>query len=225
MPVLVEICVDGLENALAAAAAGADRIELCADLPRDGTTPGPGVIEVACGDLAVPVHVLVRPRPGDFAYTPAEWRAMVLDIRAAARAGAAGVAVGALTRDGRIDAIQTRRLVETARPMSVTFHRAFDQVPDPYEALEQLAELGVDRVLTSGRPGKARDHVDVLGELARRGAGRVIVLAAGGVTAEDIPVLAAAGIVEVHAGSAAVGGDGRVQPGLVRALRAAARRV
>jgi copper homeostasis protein len=148
---------------------------------------------------------------------------MLADIAACRAAGAAGVVVGALDRAGRIDAALTADLIAAARPLSVTFHRAFDRVPDPREALERLAALGVDRVLTSGRPGRARDHLPVLAELARRAAGRLIVLAAGGVTPADLPALVAAGIAEAHAGSSAAGPDGRVDPARVRALLSAAR--
>ena len=225
MPVLVEICVDGLENALVAAANGADRVELCADLPREGTTPSEGVMAVACAESGAPIQVLVRPRPGDFVYTRAEIRSMELDVAAARRAGAAGVVLGALTPDFRIDRDTVGRLVAAARPLSVTFHRAFDRVRDPLEALDRLSELGIDRVLTSGRPGRARDHLALLAELNQHGGGRPIVLAAGGVSPADLPALSAVGITEVHAGSAALGADGRVDPARVRALRAAARLV
>lgn len=225
MPMLVEICVDGLENALSAAAAGADRIELCADLPRDGTTPSTGVLAIACDEISIPVHVLIRPRPGHFVYTPAEARAMLQDIAAARFAAASGVVVGALNNTGYIDLALTRDLIAAAKPLAITFHRAFDHVTDPFKALDQLAELGVDRVLTSGRPGHARDHLTLLGQMMRHTAGRLILLAAGGIIAADLPALAAVGIREVHAGSAAVGPDGRIAPGRVQALLAVARNV
>ncbi|GIW86467.1 MAG: copper homeostasis protein CutC [Isosphaeraceae bacterium] len=224
MPVLVELCVEGVENAHVAATVGADRIELCADLPRDGTTPSVGVVSEACAGSRVPIHVLIRPRPGDFVYTPAEIRSMIQDIEAAARAGAAGVALGALTPSNRIDLDVTQCLIEAATGLSVTFHRAFDLVPDPTEALELLTSLGVDRLLTSGRPGRARDHLDLLAKLQHQTAGRLRIIAAGGITAADIPDLVAAGIGEIHSASAVIGPDGRVDPARVRHLLTVARR-
>lgn len=205
---VVEICVEGIESALAAAAGGADRIELCENLAQGGVTPSLGLIAEACRRLAIPVHVLVRPRPGDFVYSDAEFSVMLRDIEAARSAGAAGVVVGVLDASGAVDLERTGRLVRAARPAAVTFHKAFDVVADPWQALDELVALGVDRVLTSGQSETARAGCARIGELVRRGGSRVVVLAGGRVTVADLPALFASGVVEVHVGSA-VAVDGR----------------
>ncbi len=138
----VEICVGDLESALQAAQGGSDRIELCDNLAVGGTTPSAGTIAEACRRLDIPVHVLVRPRGGDFLPSPAELAAMRHDIETARSLGAAGVVFGILRRDGTIDREQTAKLVGLARPLGVTFHRAFDQTREPVPALDTLLALG-----------------------------------------------------------------------------------
>ena len=140
--IMVEICVGDLESALAAEQGGADRVELCDNLSVGGTTPSAGTIAEACRRLTIPVHVLIRPRAGDFVPSPAELAAMRFDIEMARTLGAAGVVFGVLRPDATIDRDQTAALVELARPMSVTFHKAFDQMPDPERALETLIDPG-----------------------------------------------------------------------------------
>lgn len=221
-PVTVEICVEGLRSALAAGEGGADRVELCEHLAVGGVTPSAGAIEVACRRLEIPVHVLIRPRGGDFVYSDAEHEAMRRDIAVARDRGASGVVLGILRPDGLIDEPRNAALIREARPMSVTFHRAFDEVPDPTAALDALLGLGIDRVLTSGRAESARSGVETLRALVSRSAGRIHVLAGGRVTAEAIPELIEAGLSEVHVGSAACR-DGRTDPDLVRRLVSAAR--
>lgn len=198
-PVVVEACVDTLESALAAQAGGADRVELCDDLVEGGTTPSAGTIGLCCERLALPVFVMIRPRAGDFHYSGDELEVMRRDIRVAASLGAAGVVVGALTPDGAVDVRCTRALVEAARPMSVTFHRAFDACRDPEAALEALITLGVDRVLTSGGAATAEQGVERLGALVRQAAGRIAILAGGSVNeANAARIVAASGVREVH---------------------------
>ncbi len=149
--VLVEACVDTVASALAAEAAGAARVELCAGLAEGGTTPSAGLMALACERLRIPVFVLIRPRGGDFLYSEAEMEVMRRDIRQAKTLGARGVVLGVLRPDGHVDEARTRVLVDEARPMAVTFHRAFDVTPDASAALEALVALGIDRVLTSGQ--------------------------------------------------------------------------
>ncbi len=198
-PVLVEACVDTVESALAAAAGGAGRVELCANLVEGGTTPSAGAIALARERLGLPLFVLVRPRGGDFLYDADEVAVMRRDVEATRRLGADGVVVGALTPDGRVDAAVTRALVDAARPMRVTFHRAFDAARDAAEALEALVALGVDRVLTAGGAPSALDGAAALGRLVRQAGGRLAVLAGGGLTAETVGrVVAASGVREVH---------------------------
>jgi copper homeostasis protein len=202
--ITVEICVGDLESALAAGQGGADRVELCDHLEVGGTTPGAGTIAEACRRLAIPVHVLVRPRGGDFVHTEAELDAMRYEIELARELGAAGVVIGLLNPDATIDRERTAALVEIARPMSVTFHKSFDQTPDLEQSLETLMALGVDRVLTSGGCPTALEGIDALTRLVDRSRGRIAILAGGRLSLENLPtIIERTGVREVHLGSAA----------------------
>jgi copper homeostasis protein len=223
MAVVVEICVQGIESALAAQAGGADRIELYEDLAVGGVTPGAGTIAVACRRLTIPVHVLIRPRGGDFAYTEAEFEVMRHDVQVARSLGAAGVVLGLLDPAGAIDRERTARLIEDARPLSITFHKAFDHAADSIEALGDLIGLGVERVLTSGGMAKAVDGLDRLVALNRRAAGRVTIMAGGRITEADIPTLTDAGLREIHVGSAACA-EGRIDAERIGRIVTTARR-
>jgi copper homeostasis protein len=201
--VVVEICVGDLESALQAAFGGADRVELCANLSAGGTTPSAGVIAEACRRLSIPIHVLVRPRAGDFLPSPAELAAMRLDIETAKNLGAAGVVFGMIRPDGTIDRDQTAKLADLARPLSVTFHKAFDQTRDPEEALVTLITLGVDRVLTSGCRPTAQEGTDTLKRLVEHSRRRIAIMAGGQLTAENVgPLISKTGVREIHLGSA-----------------------
>ncbi len=205
MPVPVEICVEGLTSALAAGSAS--RVELCENLAVGGVTPSAGAIAVACEKLAIPVHVLIRPRGGDFVYDDNELLAMKRDIQAAKGLGASGVVLGCLSREGRVDLDRTAWLIEQARPLSVTFHKAFDAARDAFEALDDLITLGVDRVLTSGHAPSAIEGLKTLVELTHRASGKLVVMAGGSITLGQIGPIVAAGVREIHLGSAAcVGG-------------------
>jgi copper homeostasis protein len=175
----IEVCVEGVDGLLAAQSAGAHRVELCASLLEGGLTPSFGVIEEALRRARIPVHVIVRPRGGDFLYTDAEFAAMCADVRACREARAHGVVIGCLTADGQVDAARTKELVALARPMSVTFHRAFDMTRDPAEALEALIDCGVDRVLTSGGCDTALDGLATLQRLVAQAGERIIVMGCG----------------------------------------------
>ncbi|MDG3004995.1 copper homeostasis protein CutC [Paludisphaera mucosa] len=202
---LVEICVGDLRSAIEAEAGGADRVELCDRLEVGGTTPGAGTIAEACRILSISVHVLIRVRAGDFTPDASELAAMRDDVDVALRMGASGVVFGILLRDGTIDREATARLVELARPMSVTFHKAFDQTPDLDEALETLIELGVDRVLTSGGRPSAEEGVDALARLVATAGDRIGVLVAGRLSVANLlEIVRRTGAHEVHLGSAAV---------------------
>ncbi|MBO4207651.1 copper homeostasis protein CutC [Micromonospora echinofusca] len=182
-----EICIDSVEGAVAAEEAGADRVELCCALFEGGLTPSIGTIETALRTVnRIRVHVIVRPRAGDFIYSPPEVDAMVRDVSAAVAAGAHGVVIGALTAEGDIDVPTTRRLIEAAGGVSITFHRAFDMVRDPFAALEQLIDLGVDRVLTSGQEVSVLEGAPLIAELVRRADRRIIVMPGGGITPRNI---------------------------------------
>lgn len=191
--------MDSVESALAAEAGGAARVELCAALVEGGTTPSAGAVAVACERLRIPVFVIVRPRGGDFHYSDAEVEVMRRDVALARSLGARGVVLGLLDRDGRVDLERTRALVAEARPLEVTFHRAFDVSRDPAESLEALLSLGVERVLTSGGAPTAAEGVPVIAALVRQAAGRIGILPGGGVNEENLArLLAATGAREVH---------------------------
>jgi copper homeostasis protein len=197
--VILEACVDSVESALAAQAGGAHRIELCEDLLEGGTTPSAGMIEVCRERLQIPVHVLIRPRGGDFVYSDVEIEVMQRDIALARRLGAQGVVYGALRADGSVDVERTKALLGVSRPLSVTFHRAFDFTPDADAALDTLIALGIDRVLTSGQAPTAVEGTRTLARLVTRGGGRIRILAGGGLTEENIAkVVADTGVPEVH---------------------------
>lgn len=226
---LLEVCCGNLESVDAAVLGGARRIELCADLELDGLTPPMAwlrTVKERYPDLTV--HVLIRPREGDFVYTPEEAGILALQLESALTFGADGIVVGCLTADGDIDLPlmeQLAALVDSfnlaaelgssdlchaandshffpgpASRVSITFHRAFDRCRRPFEALEQLIGLGCDRILTSGQAPTAEVGVDLLRELNRRAAGRIILLPGGGVTPENAPrILALTGCTEIHA--------------------------
>jgi copper homeostasis protein len=216
MKAIVEACVQGIRSAFAASEGNADRIELCENLAVGGVTPSAGMIMEACLGLDIPVHVLIRPRGGGFVYDRDEIEVMRHDIRFA-REFAGGVVLGLLDDKLRVHRGRTSELVELARPLSVTFHKAFDAARDPYEALDDLIELGVDRVLTSGGSPTAREGLPVLAELTKRSAGRIAVMAGGSIGLDDIRPLIEAGLREVHVGSAACR-DGVTDPSMVRRL-------
>lgn len=214
---VIELCCEGLPSALEAAEGGADRVELCEHLAVGGVTPSSGAIAVACRSLAIPVHVLIRPRGGSFVYTEPELDAMRLDILTAKDLGAAGVVLGLLLPDGSIDRDHTAELIALARPLSVTFHKGFDTVPDPLNAFRTLRELGVDRVLTSGQAPTAVDGLPLLSRLLELTETRPTILAGGRITEADLPRLIRAGLPELHLGSAAVR-DGQTRADLVRRI-------
>lgn len=216
---LVEAAVETIDAARRAVAEGAGRLELCADLPRDGVTPSAGFIRTVRAVLDVPLHVLVRPRPGSFEYSPDELRLMLADIAECRRAGVDGVVVGALTPEGTIDREHTARLLAAARPLAVTFHRAIDLVPDPAAAVTTLVELGVERVLTSGGGRTAVDGCRDLARLQRAFGGVITLMAGGGVRAGNVrAIVGTSGVREVHVGVPADAEAGRVGA-VVEALR------
>jgi copper homeostasis protein len=207
--ILFEACVDSVEAALAAQAGGAERVELCADLLAGGCTPSAGTIQLARSQLHIRMNVIIRPRGGDFCYSAAEFEVMKLDIELCKRLGADGVVIGLLHPDGSVDHERTRDLIALARPLSVTFHRAFDVSRDPFEALETLIGLGVDRILTSGQEASPLEGLDVIAELVRRAGERVIIMP-GGVSERTVGrIVAGSGAREVH-GYLPVTVDGRM---------------
>ena len=202
-----EVCANGVESCLAAQEGGADRVELCAGIPEGGTTPSYGEIKVARRQLTTTrLHVIIRPRGGDFLYTPLEMERMEEDIRICRVLGVDGVVIGCLTAEGEVAMEANRRLVECAKgsgtdtkPMLVTFHRAFDRTSHPLQALEDIIALGCDRILTSGQQPKAVEGIDLLAKLQAQAAGRIQILAGCGVNEQNIrTIYNATGIHEYH---------------------------
>lgn len=188
---IIEICCAGVDDVAAAVEGGASRVELCSALSSEGVTPSPGLIAEAlriAGD--VPVTVLVRPREGDFCYTTREVDVMVADVRAIRDSGAAGVTIGALTADRMPDREALTRLIEAAGgKMRLTFHRAIDDCVDPVAAIDVLAELGIDRVLTSGAAATAMAGAETIKKMIERAAGRLEIMPGGGVRPDNIASL------------------------------------
>lgn len=223
MPPLVEVAVESLPSALQAVAAGAGRLELCSGLAEGGVTPSAGLVRAVRRGVERPLHVLLRPRPGDFVYLAAEVEAMLADIRDLKLAGADGVVLGALTPGGDVDRDLVARLVRAARPLAVTFHRAIDEARDPGAAVATLAELGIERVLTSGGAATALAGADTLRQLVRRFGATVTILAGGSVRADHVVRLVEqAGVPEVHLGPRLPDGRGLDVPALEAVVRALA---
>ncbi|HEY2946203.1 MAG TPA: copper homeostasis protein CutC [Vicinamibacteria bacterium] len=199
MNVLIEACVDSVPSAVAAEAGGAGRVELCDNLIEGGTTPSAGTIAECRARLRIPVFVIIRPRGGDFLYSEVEYDVMRRDIAHAQSLGADGVVLGLLHADGTIDVERTRALVEAARPLPVTFHRAFDVARDPLEALDALIGLGIERVLTSGQAPTAPEGAALIARLAGRAARRIGILPGCGIDETNVRELVAqTGAREVH---------------------------
>jgi len=210
MPVRIEAAVDSFASALAAQAAGVHRIELCGPLHEGGTTPSAGLIARCLERLLVSVHVLVRPRVGDFVYSDDEFEIMKRDIAVAKELGADGVMVGILTPEGEVDADRLAELHAVASPLRVGFHRAFDAVKDQDEALELLVSLQFDCILTSGAAPTAAKGAARIKHLVERAGDRIGIIAGGSIDAGNAPdLIRATGVPMVH---------GRSFDGLVAAV-------
>ena len=213
---LVEAAVETIEEALAAKRAGADRIELCANLGVGGTTPSAGLIASVVQQVGHPVFVMIRPRGGDFVYAADEIDAMIEDIDRARPLGIAGIVTGALRSDGSLDVESMRRLMSPAAGLPVTFHRAFDVVANRTEALEQVIDLGASRVLTSGGAATALDGAVAIAMLVDQAGERVSIVAGGKIREQNArDVIARTGVREVHA---RLENEGSIR-GLVRVVR------
>ena len=197
--IILEACVDSVEAAVAAQEGGADRVELCANLLEGGTTPSAGTIQLAREKLGIGLNVMIRPRGGDFCYSDAEFEVMKLDVQLAKKLGTDGVVFGILKENGAVDTLRTGELLELARPLSVTFHRAFDMSRDPYEAIKDLIGLGIDRILTSGQDLSALEGLDLIADLVQKAGDRIIVMPGGGITERNVQkIVLHSGAREVH---------------------------
>jgi copper homeostasis protein len=196
----LEICVDSVESAIAAEAGGADRVELCSALNEGGLTPSVGLMRAVRSKINIGMYVMIRPRGGDFVYSPAEIECMLTDISCAADEGADGVVLGLLTPDATVDVSQTALLVEQAAPMRVTFHRALDMVRDLDAALQSILETGAHRVLTSGAAPTAALGAERIASLVRAAGSKLGVMVCGHVRPENVGELASAtGARQFHA--------------------------
>lgn len=180
--VFIEACIDSVESALIAQKSGAKRVELCSALFEGGLTPSAGMVRMVKKTAAIDVMAMIRPRGGDFCYSKEEFEVMLSDIQSMKECAVAGVVFGVLEKNGKIDVKRTKMLIDTARPLKVTFHRAFDVTPDPLSALETLIKLGVDRVLTSGQESTVWEGIEVLAKLKAQAGNRIIVMPGGGIS-------------------------------------------
>ena len=183
----LEVCANGIQSALNAQLAGADRIELCENLEQDGTTPTYGTVAQVNFTTNMPCHVLIRPRPGDFVYSKEEFDAMCLDVNLYTQVPRVrGFVFGILNEDGTIDKQRCAQLLHLVKPLSATFHRAFDVLKNPFDAMEEIIDLGFDRILTSGQKSNCLDGADTIAQLVKQAAGRITIMAGGGITEENI---------------------------------------
>jgi len=195
----VEVVVYNIDSALKAQEGGADRIELCENPGEGGTTPSYGTIEVVRQNVSIDVFVMIRPRGGDFHYSNYEFHAMKRDISQCQKLSVDGFVFGILNADGTIDKKRCKELIEKARPLKVTCHRAFDMARNPFEALEDCIEVGFDRILTSGRQLQAVKGADLIGELVKKANGRIAIMAGSGVNEETVEeVVRKTNVTEIH---------------------------
>ncbi|GAP44479.1 copper homeostasis protein CutC [Lentimicrobium saccharophilum] len=186
MKIKIEICAGSVESVLAAKKGGADRIELCSALGLGGLTPSQSLMEYAINKAGIETFVLIRPRNGDFHYTRAEYEIMKSDIYTARACGAAGIVTGMLNTDGTADTCRMKELIEMARPMKITFHRAFDVCKDPFTALEDIIGLGCERILTSGQAMDALSGSGLLAALVELAGSRIIIMPGSGINASNL---------------------------------------
>ncbi len=203
---IIEICANSAQSCVEAEAGGASRVELCAAIPEGGTTPSYGEIKTAQSlTKAIEINVIIRPRGGDFLYTEAEIQSMLHDIELCKQLKVNGVVFGCLTKEGDIDVELLKRLVQAARPLSITFHRAFDVCREPFVALEQIIEAGCDRILTSGQQPTADKGIPLIAELIKKAAGRIIIMPGSGVRENNIEMIQReTGATEFHTSARSV---------------------
>jgi copper homeostasis protein len=201
---ILEICANSYQSAVNANIAGAHRIELCSEISVGGTTPSYGLLKKVMTDIDIPVHVLIRPRSGNFTYSGKEFYIMKENIRLCKDLGCAGIVAGVLHEDNTIDIKRTSELIELSKPMSFTFHRAFDVVLHPREALFQLLNLGVNRLLTSGQQEKAESGIDLLIELQKLAKNKLTILPGSGINSENCIHFKNSGFSEIHSSASKI---------------------
>lgn len=194
----LEICTNSYQSALNAQKAGADRIELCSELSVGGITPSYGLLKIVSENITIPVHVLIRPRSGGFYYADVEFEQMKEDIKICKEFGFNGIVSGVLNEDNTIDIKKTKELIALSKPLSFTFHRAFDCIENPKKALIQLIALKVDSILTSGFQEKAENGIELLKELKEIAKGSLTILPGSGINATNAQLFKKAGFKEIH---------------------------
>ena len=194
----LEVCANSVQSAINAQIAGAKRIELCENLFIGGTTPSYGCIKTTRERVDIAINILIRPRIGDFLYSDIEFEQIKNDILVAKQLGVNGIVCGILLPNGEVDTERTDELVELSKPLTFTFHRAFDFTPDPYKALEDIIKTGATHILTSGQKNKAADSVDLLCELVKKAANRVAIMPGSGINADTIKRIVNTGANEFH---------------------------
>src|SRR5208282_406483 len=211
---ILEISVESVEAAVAAERGGAQRIELCSDARVGGTTPGRGLLRAVRERVRLPIFSMVRPRGGNFIYAEAEFEAMRGDVETAQKTGMDGIVLGVLLANGEVDIERTKELVELARPLPLTFHRALDECADLRKSLEDVIETGAARLLTSGGKRTAPEALGVLSELVRIAGERIVVMPGSGIHAGNIrEVMKKTGAREFHAGLSSVVSKPADEPG------------
>jgi copper homeostasis protein len=195
---LLEICANSYQSAMNAQKAGVHRIELCSEISVGGITPSYGVLKKVMADINIPVHVLIRPRSGDFTYSDVEFEMMKEDIFICKELGCKGIVSGILHTDNTIDIERTKELMALTKPLSFTFHRAFDMIPAPTEAIHELIAMGVDRLLTSGQKDTAIEGLDLIVELQEIAKNKLIVIPGSGINDKNCNLFKKAGFKEIH---------------------------
>ena len=200
----LEICASNYESALNAQTAEANRIELCSELAIGGITPSYGLVKQVADTLSIPVFILIRPRSGNFTYSEAEFNIMKHNIELFKKMGCSGIVSGILNKDNTIDTARTKELIELAKPLPFTFHRAFDWTPNPAEALEQLIDIGANRVLTSGQGALGEENINLLIDLKNKANNRIIILVCGGVNSTNVKLFKKHSFDEIHASASTI---------------------
>jgi copper homeostasis protein len=210
---LLEVCVESVDDAIAAERGGAQRIELCRHLSCGGVTPSAEMMQTTRRQMRLPIHALIRPRAGDFCYSDRELEIMRDDIFSAKQLGMDGVVLGILTESARVDVERTKALVELARPLPVTFHRAFDASRNLEESLEEVIQTGASRILTSGGHARAVDALPILARLVQAAGGRILLMPCGRIRSENIARIVRATLAQEFHSSVGTSSEGKAAEG------------